>query len=1443
MSVFGFIGQMLGFTKPRQRQRVDIFRTSTAEGLPILYGTHKITPISVYKSVSKNNAELQDIPEYLAESVHSTDKDKSLKYLAWLHRVEVLCHGPISGIEGHLIDGDPHTQDRFQKEPHLRLIGHYGNPGQLADSSLVAALPRWTASHRGDGVAYIAARYFNSRKKPQFRSEPTHEVIVRGLKLYDPRRDPAAGGTGLHSATDPQTWDYSENRVLIILNYLMADYGAAFDGADIDLESFKLAADIADSEVAIPARATNTSGATLENYYDRFLGFGVTVQPGDILPGNRVWQQPAEVTQPRYHGAAKLDPKTSVVDNLKTLLEGFGWSLPWSNGRHKLVLEGPATPVMHIDETEIYGVGHIKRGGRAERLNRVTIEFPNRNLDFEQDSVSWPGLQTQTFQDMKAADENEVLHTTVSARTITDRYRAEEWAEFLVRRSRADLRIAGIKVSAKALVLEPGDVITVSLPDRDILNKAMIVEKVEVSSWLDVTLDLLEYDQTVYGLEPHDAEIAGDGIVPENPWADPPAIENFQASAYHERKPDGVSVSGFDLVWDEPDNTIGIAYIELAWRAAGVGEATFGEWMRLPADAVSARIRGLTDNQSYDLRLSYTTTLGQVADAEILTAVPLAPAASVIGAGPLEAFESSNFSLEDVQVFTGEQLLDFEVVDADVSLLGDGIQFSATGPNPTLKFPPWFSFAGSVADQVHLLIQRVGGADWEFEEISLRWATEGAAPHGVSDLNRVRNPARIASAGFSVFPFDATVPTSGSLTDWVEADLIKDLEIRFPASATDAYYIPAIRVGRVLIAPAGRGAGPNLIAGEIATRLAVDSDANARTYAVVQLARQGVSAGSVLKCSALQQAYGSRQARLLARFRGADNSILSDTASAWTDTQTSLALAEVLVTVPPGADRLTLLLDVSATGTGLVEGREPVIINQSDWDGIADTSDGRKPDDYADVTWNSLLEPARSFNFEGQSAGWIEQKETTGTVTPDGWDLLSTGSDPFIMSPDRLDIPVEQATTVIVRLSETAGTPWGFDQLQLFYTTQADGAFTGDKTVIINRTLQAGVDGIVQFDLANAPNYAGVLRRLRLDYADAAGEGVKIKEIIIGRARLPRNVTSNLYGQAYLTNVGAADIDTNSQIGPVIQLAENGLEAGETVDYVSIEIEASAARRGRLLVRFRDAANTIVQDYTGRWIGDVFGFAKSELRNIVIPGTADRFAVILEREDGVSGLVGARRPIAHSADAIARADVEAGANLTTDTAQLIDSAGLGVTATWSGVSGSGKPADDATVGAQLGSNLLDDLGSPLDKIDTRIIRPEAVLSRKVDNQGSFGPTRLIGASIIIDPPAVGAFGPNFRFAAHGYRYSVSPNPLVDVTIKYNMTRADGIFYVDDEVSVLVFSQVWGVVPTGLGLSFSLPKLGDRKHKFQASFRMQGNQSYIYLDQFSLEVINHKDTGV
>ena len=75
------------------------------------------------------------------------------------------------------------------------------------------------------------------------------------------------------------------------------------------------------------------------------------------------------------------------------------------------------------------------------------------------------------------------------------------------------------------------------------------------------------------------------------------------------------------------------------------------------------------------------------------------------------------------------------------------------------------------------------------------------------------------------------------------------------------------------------------------------------------------------------------------------------------------------------------------------------------------------------------------------------------------------------------------------------------------------------------------------------------------------------------------------------------------------------------------------------------------------------------------------------------------RSVSQSRYDLKLAGIEAGANKVTNTNQLTDGAALGQTAVWSSVSGSGKPQDNATVGANstnltvgLGANLLYNAG-------------------------------------------------------------------------------------------------------------------------------------------------------
>lgn len=85
----------------------------------------------------------------------------------------------------------------------------------------------WNTTHVGRGVAYAVVTALVNREL--FAGLPEYLFEVEGIKLYDPRLDTTAGGSGSHRLATPSTWEYSDNPVVAIYNILCGIY---YDGTD-----------------------------------------------------------------------------------------------------------------------------------------------------------------------------------------------------------------------------------------------------------------------------------------------------------------------------------------------------------------------------------------------------------------------------------------------------------------------------------------------------------------------------------------------------------------------------------------------------------------------------------------------------------------------------------------------------------------------------------------------------------------------------------------------------------------------------------------------------------------------------------------------------------------------------------------------------------------------------------------------------------------------------------------------------------------------------------------------------------------------------------------------------------------------------------------------------------------------------------------------------------
>lgn len=130
---------------------------------------------------------------------------------------------------------------------------------------------RWTASSSMTGCAWFALIWtYNQEKMPQGIPSRVTQV-VKGAKVYDPRRDSTRGGSGAHRADNPATWEYlptdsngqpiGRNNALQMLAYTLGiralspvtgqwelRAGRGADPADVDFDTFIAAANACEVE-------------------------------------------------------------------------------------------------------------------------------------------------------------------------------------------------------------------------------------------------------------------------------------------------------------------------------------------------------------------------------------------------------------------------------------------------------------------------------------------------------------------------------------------------------------------------------------------------------------------------------------------------------------------------------------------------------------------------------------------------------------------------------------------------------------------------------------------------------------------------------------------------------------------------------------------------------------------------------------------------------------------------------------------------------------------------------------------------------------------------------------------------------------------------------------------------------------------------------------------
>lgn len=171
-----------------------------------------------------------------------------------------------------------------------------GTDSQTAFTTVIPAT-YWTAAHKGAGLALAHHKWTYNKDKLAAGLPQNISQRVKGLKVYDPRRDSTVGGSGTMRYTDQTTWAYNaggvdigRNPALIELTYRLGikqngqQYAGRFDDpANIDFSSYITAANICEEVVGPRLRYVCDGVLYLTDSHDENTGRILATCGGRII--------------------------------------------------------------------------------------------------------------------------------------------------------------------------------------------------------------------------------------------------------------------------------------------------------------------------------------------------------------------------------------------------------------------------------------------------------------------------------------------------------------------------------------------------------------------------------------------------------------------------------------------------------------------------------------------------------------------------------------------------------------------------------------------------------------------------------------------------------------------------------------------------------------------------------------------------------------------------------------------------------------------------------------------------------------------------------------------------------------------------------------------------------------------------------------------------------
>lgn len=347
----------------------------------------------------------------------------------------------VAGTTASVSGGNPGwsfevTYEILASVSYVRIRSLLGTSTQSAYTSFSADYPgklKTTDAGASIALAVVDCTY-NPDVFPQGR--PTVTALLRGRKVYDPRKDSTvSGGSGAHRLATPSTWEWSQNPALIAYDYARHAYGWNVPAAKINTADVMVAANFSDTSTVFTIRNPDATTRT--------------------------------VTLPRYRCDIVLSTAGDPAQNMEAILDTMNGRAFWSGGTLRMRAGTLNSTAVAMDST--WFVEEVNSQGqpdgqpvisaaqsitRAQRFNRVAGTFVDADARYQ--TLPFPAVEDATLVASKGERETEVDLPGVSHVA-----HAQHLASMAIRAAQAGQRIEA-RCGVKALALELGDVFSIT---------------------------------------------------------------------------------------------------------------------------------------------------------------------------------------------------------------------------------------------------------------------------------------------------------------------------------------------------------------------------------------------------------------------------------------------------------------------------------------------------------------------------------------------------------------------------------------------------------------------------------------------------------------------------------------------------------------------------------------------------------------------------------------------------------------------------------------------------------------------------------------------------------------------------------------------------------------------------------------------------------------------